>query len=370
MSINVDQYAPMLDRHFGPNSASCVGGKSNEVTAAINHADQFVDFKKNFDARLERLAKASNGVPALRNFIVGAANILGGARNWDGAFAELTALDYLLTCACVPASEIVPNKMSSAADTLADELGMTNVDHDAYLSSFDAYLDVKILSDKTGQILDGIVAEVVKKCKLPQLRVLHFFPADLSYSDVQGARQALVAELSAALTSSPKPDRVVSKVVPGVKFDPVWAHGVFMDEQSYSPSQHGNRHHRLMFQHVKKFHRTRPSFIILVHFPWASEKLPPLPGNSEAYFSAFSDAFFKDYVGSHQLANEFNSKFVTKIDCDAVTAALTGIVFLEDKLITSSIGGANINAYLSINGRNPFRMGPVTSFVASHTTVL
>jgi len=351
MISDFQNYRALVEDLFGTGSATfAAGGQgSNNVIGALNHL-QFDEFKKNFLGRLRRLANAVNRSPNLKGFVLKAVNEVASSRNWDGAYAELAALDFMLSNAKIDPTQLALDKSSSAAMTMATNMDMSNVDHDFYLRELDLYFDVKILSDKTGQIVDGVVQDALKAIAIKDLRILSFFDVDVSYVDVQKARGPILTELIGSFANGAKPQRVKSKIIPSLEFQPVWKPGVYIREGSYDPDIHASSHHVLLFQHAKKFHRLRPTLIIFVHFPWASEFISPLSNSSSHFFKGLASNFFSRHRSSMVKAKALNSKFVTDISAHQVTRHLAGIVFLNDHCILGDCGNESAtDAYFYMN---------------------
>ncbi len=69
---------------------------ANSVIGAVARDDQFGQFKAAFESRLRRLHAAMTANTTLRKPLMTAINLVADKDNWDGAFAELSAIDYFL----------------------------------------------------------------------------------------------------------------------------------------------------------------------------------------------------------------------------------------------------------------------------------
>jgi len=127
-----------------------------------------------------------------------------------------------------------------------------------------------------------------------------------------------------------------------------------MGSSVYSFKQHAETHHRLFFQHAKKFHRTRATLLIFVHFPWSGEKIVPLPWCDvpKQFFRAMCTKFFESYKDSSLPASQFLKNIQPNITADSLTRELAGAVLLEDTTITSQdSNNANVTASYYMNKR-------------------
>jgi hypothetical protein len=341
-------YATRIDRLMSSDTVKFDRTKAhtNTVIGALHH-EQFETFTANFDARIQRLKNWSDGHTNAHRFVA-------HALNWDGAYSELAAADYIATVCNIPAKYLSFDQSQPASMTLASEMGMTNVDYDFGIRGGLCYLDVKVLSDKSRQIVEGIVKQIKKKLGLEQLQILSFFPTDTDYSGLVDNRAALLTELESSLSGGKKPKSIRSKIITELKYEPVWNSGVFSHATSYSPDQHADAHHKLLFQHAKKFHRSRPSLLIFVQFPWSGEALVPMQSEDlpKRFFSSMCSRFFTNYDGSRLLGSQVLGKVQTGITADAITRKLAGVIFLEDAAITSEQpDSANVTASFYMNPR-------------------
>ena len=150
-------FASLVERVFGSGAATfdVSVAQSNNVIGALAHATEFSAFKRNFEARLRRLNSAVMTEPNLRPEVLSAVNRIVDA-GWDGAYAELSALDYFLADEATGPGNLALDQTVPATETLASEMGMQNANHDLTFPDLGVSLDTKLLSDKTGEILEGI----------------------------------------------------------------------------------------------------------------------------------------------------------------------------------------------------------------------
>ncbi|WDM61834.1 hypothetical protein [Stenotrophomonas forensis] len=152
--------ASLVDRIFGSGSATfdTFAAQSNDITGALAHPSEFTDFKNNFEARLHRLNNAVEADASLRAEILAAVNRIVDA-GWDGAYAELSALDYFLADPATGPGQALLDRTVPASETLASEMGMQNANQDLSFPALGVSLDTKLLSNKTGEIFAGIFKE-------------------------------------------------------------------------------------------------------------------------------------------------------------------------------------------------------------------
>jgi hypothetical protein len=330
-------YATLVDRIFGSGSAvfDISVASRNNVIGALARPDNYGAFKDNFEARLARLNAAIVADSSLRKEVLGAVNRIVEA-GWDGAYAELVALDYFLAASETGPGRILLDQTVPASVTLASEMGMQNANHDVSFPVLRVCLDTKLLSDKIGQILEGIFEDYRSSKNISHLSIVPSYDLAGDFTQYSEKRLDLVKELINGADPSTRPERLVSAVIPGLSYSFAWDPGVHFGEGTYSPLDHARHHHALLFGHAKKFSRIDPTVIVFVLFPWSGEKVFPFERISRIFFRQFGDHFFNDYIASNTPAHTFNRKFKTGITAGDVTRHLSGVIFLEDKAITSA----------------------------------
>ncbi len=125
---------------------------ASPVSAAFT-SDHFRAFKRNFLNRVRRLIKAYGAQEENRKAIIDKIKNVGLKRNWAGAFAELSAYDYLSFNEYGLLNSVILNKVPDTT-TLARYLGNgKQADLDCYFNDFDVYVDVKVLADNVKHLL-------------------------------------------------------------------------------------------------------------------------------------------------------------------------------------------------------------------------
>lgn len=353
-------FGHLVDLIFGSGTATfdTSVAQSNNVIGALAHPTEFTAFKENFKARLHRLNTAVKADSSLRKEVLSAVNRIADA-GWDGAYAELAALDYFLAEPETGPGRALLDRTVPATDTLASEMGMQNANHDLYFPSLHVCMDTKLLSDKTGEILEGVFKDYRSAKGIENLSIVPSYDPDCDFAQYSANRKALLDELVNEVDPKAQPEILTSKVISGLSYSFAWSPGVYFGEGSYSPHEHAKRHHSLLFGHAKKFSRLDPTAIVFVIFPWSGEKVFPFEKTKRTFFHQFGQHFFNDYIGSSKPANAFNKKFKSGILAEDVTRYLSGVIYLEDRAITSTNPNLlnvdasyiwNANAFQSLSG--------------------
>lgn len=262
---------------------------------------------------------------------------------WDGAFAELSALDYFLVDPLTGPGNVALDVTVPALDTLGSDLGMTHANHDLRFPQLGVALDTKMLTDKTGGILEGVFKDFRKNKGIKSLVINPSYNPDDDFAPYAEHRRALLKELVDNVDVHVRPPRLVSRVIPYLSYNFMWDAGVSVGVGEYSPRTHAEHHHRLLFGHAKKFSRVEPTVLTMVTFPWAGEQALGFDEEvTREFFRTLGERFFVDYLSSTEQAHSFHSKFQTAISAAEVTRHLSGLVFLEDRTITGQ-GGGDLN---------------------------
>lgn len=335
---DLENYKAIVEQCFGAGVATfpLLQDTTNNVIGALN-SDQYSSFKNSFLKRLERLSAIYKKDPANFPNLVPVLNEVSSTRNWEGAYSELVAFDFLNSDQDYLRQPISLSKTVSASETLGSSLGMTNVNFDGYYDDFGVCFDVKVLSDKSGDMLASVITQVKRQLGNPEVTILPEYPLDMGYSAVESHVGALIRELSGAINIQSKTQFVKSAVVPNLSFRLQWGGGVAMTVGTYDPYQHAKNHHRLLFIHAKKFSRIQPSLIVFVVFPWFSESfLSHGVFDTAIFYRAFCRRFFCEYAQSAVKATTLIKSVGDDTTLSQVTASLSGVLFIEDASIQST----------------------------------
>lgn len=197
-------------------------------------------------------------------------------------------------------------------------------------------MDTKLLSDKTAEILENIFKDYRSAKGIANLSIVPSYDPDSDFTQYSENRKELLIELINGVDTKMRPERLVSAVIPSLSYSFSWAPGVYIGEGCYSPEEHAKQHHTLLFGHAKKFSRVDRTVIVFVIFPWSGEQTFSIENTKRNFFKQFAQRFFNDYHDSSDHAKKFNKKFKSTILAGEVSRHLSGIIYLEDKAITSA----------------------------------
>lgn len=347
---SLNHYQTLVESIFGVATATFDTTKSgNNVTGALaRQDDNFQIFRANFEARLRRLNTAFS-VNSNRDALLRAVNEVADPKNWEGAYAELAGLDFLLSCQDY-SSDVNLDVTLPAKDSIAAEFGKQNTNLDVCLIEFETYLDIKCLSDKSRTILDGITSDAIKQANATDMMILPEYPLDMNYETFAKARQNLVNELSSHLSADQKSKYFKSSVVDQLTYRILRDSGVAMAASECDPYNQAENHHNLIFQHVKKLLKQKPTLLLYVHFPWFSEQHLSAFDSDQIFYRSVARRFFCQYAKDDRPLSSLVKGCIGEISIAETTKHLSGILFINDLSIEKDeIKGF---AYLNPNGTN------------------
>ena len=353
-----ENYKDIVEKIFGNGTCNIdvTKGATNNVIGALNHT-QFAAFTTSYKKRLERLKSLYSGHGNFQD-LLNTINQVADDKNWEGAYAEIIAYDYLNSNNDWMSEPINLEKTVDATETIAGNLGYQNANFDGEYKDFNICFDVKILSDKSGIILSGIFKDVQKKTGRSNFSISPEYPLDIDYEVFQNNRKQLLDELLSFLTGDQEPRSISSQVIPDLRYAIMWGSGVLMTESTYNPYLHAKNHHNLLFKHAKKFSKVNPSLIIFVIFPWFSEKISSLGNANEIFYRSFSRRFFCEYASKPTKAKDIFNKYTGEDSVYEVTQKLSGVLFLEDKSITTDTPTSqNVEGYAYLNPNADKKIG-------------
>tara|TARA_B110001469_G_C9645955_1_gene326473 strand:+ start:3921 stop:5063 length:1143 start_codon:yes stop_codon:yes gene_type:complete len=353
---NLEKYGETLEKYFGSGVVKfdTSSGVTNNIIGALNH-EQFESFRSVFHKRCERLAGLYDESDSNRPFLLERLNEMASASKWSGVYAEMVAFDFLNSDEDHLLKPIDLSKTVPASETLAGKLGAQNTNFDGYYDDYNVCFDVKVLSDKSKDILDGIIAEVIKRLGITEITISPEYPLDSDFELFEKNRNALRLELQSSIDLGKQTSFVKSTVVPNLNYRLLWGKGALSTVSTYDPYQHAEKHHTLLFKHAKKFSKTQPSLIVFVLFPWFSEKVVNEFCSRDVFYKEFCRRFFCQYVNDSNPASSILKSFKGNETLAQVTDKLSGVIFLEDTSIESSNpDGLNVTgfAYLNPNAIN------------------
>ena len=338
---HIRHYSTIVDRIFGTDSCTLdpTSTETTPIIGALSNTTGFTRFQMNFVARLNRLKDAYKGHPS-RNSLLTQVNEIGNPKNWQGAAAELAAIDFF--CSGLPELPCLDVNIH-VSESLVGKFGKKVANLDIHFKHVDIYTDVKVLKDNVAEVIEGIFEKVWKNCR-PM--VLVEYPNDVSVDDVKYHRKALCDHLRTELAACKKPKIVdCTSIVNGLKILLGWKGGVLTAESIYSPYKHAKELHRLPMQHAKKFVLSRPFFLTFVVFPWFNNVITDFCGQNRTFYRSLARRTFCQYSRDCTLFSSLFKEYTGTERVHEVMQELGGILFLEDECITNDSSESTVKAY-------------------------
>lgn len=341
-------YQMFLDSILGTDSIKIpLNGNRNDVIGAINHAGEFQTFKANFKSRIDKLSKIYRNTTSYQT-LLNTIKQVADDKNWDGAYAELTALDVLSSSYLAGKIELditLPGKESFAL-----EWGKQKTNEDGHWIDYDAYFDVKILSDPVEAILKNIINEAHKKMNNKGCcSVLVGNAKDNGGTLYKNNFHAILGELCDGMKAKSK--FVKSSVIPELCFNIDWDLRVNSAISTYNPYRHAENTKNLVLErYTYKFMKRKPFFLVFVNFPWFNQVINDFDGMNEVYYRAIARRTFCQYLHSNTKMSDISEKYRGKEYARTVVKYLSGIIFIDDDSIKSNEHSCYI--YMNPNRKN------------------
>ena len=161
---DLQNYKAVLERYFGAGTATfstAKGADFNNVVGALNHRDFKLPCGCASSKGLERLAARYPNADANRKHLLDTVNEVGSEKNWEGAYAELVAFDFLNSDKDYLSAPISLSENSTCDEYPGRSIGKSKMPIlTGSYDDFDVCFDVKVLLDKSRAILDGIIEQV------------------------------------------------------------------------------------------------------------------------------------------------------------------------------------------------------------------
>ena len=362
----LEAYAELVEQVFGKGAVSFnkTGDSSNNVVGAIHNLDQFERFKANFRARLERLNSVYSTNPAKLKKVIVTVNDIARTSNWEGAIAELAALDYLHRGASL-SSPVETDVDLPASRTYAEELGKKEANIDAYVSDVNTFFEMKVFKDTVEDMLKNVYAQLRKHFDTNDFDILAQYDHSMHAEDIN--HQSLLTEMKSGIAKG-QSKSYKSQTVKNLDFRILWGAGVNIAEQTSDPLSRAEKYHQMVFKNADQFVKDAPTVLIYVVFPWYNLKVNEFGGANEIFYKAFCERVFCQYRGSSANFRSVIPKFNGGDTIHDVACTISGIVFLEDDTVLSdnpSITNIKSYVYVNPNAKNGLMQTAALDYISS-----
>ena len=353
---DLENYSNIIDNIFGANTTTFkrTGNSTNNVIGALNNASNFEVFAANFTQRLRRLNAIYSPYSEYLQEILVKVNLITNNNNWEGAFAELACYDHLnkmiLTGKDYLSIPIKPDITLNKSESFSLELGKEATNIDGVIEDYEIYFDIKSFKDNVDELLESIFIDFKKHLNNNEVHILGSYQMDISYTEIQDKRIALLNELKDKVTEGSQIKSLQSSIINGLSYQILWGGGINTAIRGFSPYGYAKNNYQLIFKYADKFLKHKPSLIVMVSLPWYNQILNNRIMDNSITYRALARRFFCQHIKDITKFNSLNPKFTGEQTVFEVSQYLSGILFLEDNAILSDKpNDTNVKGYLYLN---------------------
>lgn len=338
------------------------GSASNMVVRSLG--DKRRKFRKAFHRRLNRLSAVYPPGDAHRRVIrTLLMRELPQPSNWQGAYAELAAYDYLnLPLQRCPNEHFGPLQLHvnlPASRSLGESGRSGTVNLDGFLDEWGVFFEVKALKDSSTEFIVRIESELQRTTDWQSFVMSASYSRDISPEELQPHRKQILRELESKITpGSTRGVRI--ECVPGLSFQVLWGRGAITSCGYYNPYRHADAFHKLALgHHSDQFVKDAPFLLVWVLNPWFNSLITDFVNRDGVFYRALSRRLFCQYKHASQRFSELRPDFRGPETTYEVCRKLSGVLFLEDSSITDRCpSSANVRAFMYLNPNADNRVPP------------
>lgn len=368
---------------------------TNNIIRALNEKKDFFVFISNFKHRLSRLYAIYKNSPKNLKVIIERSIEIASKNNWQGAYAELVAYDYLNSCKDLLANPISLDCTLKNDESYAIEMGQKQDSNlDCYVPDLNIYFDIKSLKDNNTEIFNRIVKNISTFYGLKNLHILKEYDNDNLYFELQSHFCDLYNELKKVIwgvlesaveqcqpetnakvipenfkmimkkasveqkkkvvhyIQSSKTKHFKSKCIKGLSYVIGFDRGIYYTESTYSPYKHAKDFSGSIFKYANKFLKKKPSILIFVTTPWYNNIITSLCESNKEFYRACARRFFIQYkdVTYDKTKKNFIPDFNGEDSLYQISSHLSGIIFIEDNSKDEKrYNKTNLSSYIYLN---------------------
>jgi hypothetical protein len=198
-------------------------------------------------------------------------------------------------------------------------------------------------------MLQGTYSWLREKLNEPNLHIIEEYADDICYKEIQDKLPRIRAELLREIEPG-RTNCLSSSVVDHLLFRMRWGNGLLHSEKTTNPHEQGQKHHRLVLNHVAKFVKDTPFLIVFVVFDWFGRITHDFADHNRTFYSSFTQELFCGYERNSTPFKNLNPKFIGTETVFDIIKKVSGILFLEDCSIEALCPDeCNVNSFFYIN---------------------
>lgn len=353
----VENIEKLIEKYFGEKVKIQNKSLSNNCIGALVNTDNFQEFTKNFEERLQSLSEKVTDGEQRKEIIEKVKNLAEKTGyKWAGAYSELIALDFFLSSDYIDDSKFI-NKfdISKYPHCLAARNNKKTIDIDfSFNLGVNTYFtDIKSLIPTQVEILDLIIDNVLKKSgqKNILIGVDDLRPDSLINFQyvIDNEKSKIEKELLNGIRNSKSHTTYITSKGFCYKFNISYT-GSLSTMQTKDPFELARFDKYKYLNYYNKLLDTEYSFLTFVVNPWFNNQIGEFCDFNKLYYRNVSRRVFiefkNDITPASQIFKEIKNKSITIND---ISTSIAGLLFIEDKSIEKDEDGILYKAYLYLN---------------------
>ena len=353
----VENIESLVKRYFNEDIRIKDKSVTNNCIGALISKDNFKEFKKNFEDRLERLVGKITEKSQRKEVIEKIKNLAEkNGRKWAGAYSELVALDFFLNSYYIEKFQFV-NKCNTSEDTnsLAARNNKKTIDIDISFNfrGKKYFTDVKSLVPTQEEVLDSVIENVAKR--VPDKKILigvdDLRPESLIdfQAVIDDERKNIEEALAAGIKASES--RVTYKTKNGSDYVfNIGYTGTLSTMCSKNPYELAEKDKYKYLNYYSKLLDIDYSVLTFVVNPWFNRQITNFCDFNRVYYRSVSRRVFMEFKNDATPAalyfRDIKNKAITVSD---ISTNIAGLLFIEDKSVKRDTDGILYKAYLYLN---------------------
>lgn len=330
---------------------------TNNCIGALVAENNYDDFKRNFEERLQRLSLKFTDSEQRKEIVEKIKNLAETTgRKWSGAYSELVALDYFLNSDYIMNPKFI-NKFSVSEypDCLAAKNNKQTIDIDFSfeLKCKKFYTDIKSLIPTQIEVLDSIIDNVIKQTdKTILIGLDDLEPESLIdfQSVIENEKKNIEQELLKNVIQSKTQAKYITSKGFEYKFN-ISFNGFLSTMHTKNPYELAKFDKYKYLNYYNKLLDKEYSFLTFVINPWFNEQINDFCEFNKIYYRSVCRRVFMEFTHNFTPAAEFFKDIKNySITLSDISKSIAGILFIEDKSITYNSKKVSSSNYKEITG--------------------
>ncbi|MBO5608332.1 MAG: hypothetical protein J5930_10650 [Treponema sp.] len=354
----IENIEALIKKYFGEDIRISDRSLSNNCIGALVDTNNFQEFTKNFEGRLQRLSEKVTDSVQRKEVIEKIKNLAEKTGyKWAGAYSELVALDFFLGSGYIDNPKFINRfDISHYPHSLAAMNSRKSIDIDF---SFDLrlkkyYTDIKSLIPTQVEILDMIIDNVLQKSEKKNvlIGVDDLKPDSLvNFQDVINKEKDKIEKILLDGIKSGK-THIIYTTTKGFSYNfNISYSGMLSTMQTKDPYELAKFDKYKYLNYYNKLLDTDYSLLTFVVNPWFNNQIGDFCNFNKLYYRSVSRRVFiefkNDITPAASIFKEIKNK--SKITISDISTSIAGILFIEDKSVKKDEDDILYKVYLYLN---------------------